>query len=153
MLDKKSSRRLRKRVQMMIVMCHLRETVTWIHRKRITDLTAFLLYMVRYFDPLVPNICLCLYVCVSLLSLQGYGSPQYLFHAHIIIIIIIITITIIIIIIFVMIFIFITNTCIALSGPVFLSHERMSLKIYFSIRHCSDTSLLLVFIYLVLSRT
>ena len=64
---------------------------------------------------------------MSLLSLQGYGSPQYLFHAHIIIIIIII-ITIITIIVFVII-IFIRNTCIALSGSVFLSHERMSLKI------------------------
>ena len=59
MLDKKNSRRLRK-VQMLIVMCHLREMVTWIHRKRITDLTALHLWMVRYFDPLIPNICLCL---------------------------------------------------------------------------------------------
>ena len=55
MLDKKSSRRLRK-FQMMIVMCHLREMVTWIHRKRITDLTALQIWMVRYFDPLIPNI-------------------------------------------------------------------------------------------------
>ena len=59
MLVKKNSRRLRK-VQMVIVMCHLREMATWIHRKRITDLTAFHLWMVRYFDPLIPNICLCL---------------------------------------------------------------------------------------------
>ena len=59
MLNKKNSRLLRK-VQMLIVMCHLREMVTWIHRKRITDLTAFHLWMVRYFDPLIPNICLCL---------------------------------------------------------------------------------------------
>ena len=49
-----------RKVQMLIVMCHLREMVTWIHRKRITDLTAFHLWMVRYFDPLIPNICLCL---------------------------------------------------------------------------------------------
>ena len=59
MLNKKNSRLLRN-VQMLIVMCHLREMVTWIHRKRITDLTAFHLWMVRYFDPLIPNICLCL---------------------------------------------------------------------------------------------
>ena len=59
MLVKKNSRRLRK-VQMVIVMCHLREMATWIHRKRITDLTAFHLWMVRYFNPLIPNICLCL---------------------------------------------------------------------------------------------
>ena len=50
MLDKKNSRRLRK-VQMLIVMCHLREMVTWIHRKRISDLTALHLWMVIYFDP------------------------------------------------------------------------------------------------------
>ena len=56
MLDK----RLRKRVQMLIVMCHLREMVTWIHRQRITDLTALHLSIVRYFDPLTPKICLCL---------------------------------------------------------------------------------------------
>ena len=59
MLNKKNSRLLRK-VQELIVMCHLREMVTWIHRKRITDLTALHLWMVRYFDPLTPNICLCL---------------------------------------------------------------------------------------------
>ena len=59
MLDKKNSRWLRK-VQMLIVMGHLREMVTWIHRKRITDLTALHLWMVRYFDRLIPNICLCL---------------------------------------------------------------------------------------------
>ena len=49
-----------RKVQVLIVMCHLREMVTWIHRKRITDLTAFHLWMVKYFDPLIPNICLCL---------------------------------------------------------------------------------------------
>ena len=59
MLNKKTSRWLRK-VQMLIVMCHLREMVAWIHRKRITDLTTLHLWMVRYFDPLIPNICLCL---------------------------------------------------------------------------------------------
>ena len=59
MLNKKNSRLLRK-VQMLIVMCHLREMVTWIHRKRITDLTVLYLLMVRYFDPLIPNISLCL---------------------------------------------------------------------------------------------
>ena len=59
MLNKKNSRLLRN-VQMLIVMCHLREMVTWIHRKRITDLTALHLWMVRYFDPFIPNICLCL---------------------------------------------------------------------------------------------
>ena len=59
MLNKKSSRLLRK-VQMLIVMCYLREMVTWIHRKRNTDLTVLHLLMVRYFDPLIPNICLCL---------------------------------------------------------------------------------------------
>ena len=59
MLDKKSNGRLRK-VQMVILMCHLREVFTWIHRKRITDLTALHLWMVRYFDPFIPNICLCL---------------------------------------------------------------------------------------------
>ena len=42
------------------MMCHLGEMVTWIHEKRITDLTALHLWMVRYFDPLIPNICLCL---------------------------------------------------------------------------------------------
>ena len=61
MLDKENSRWLRK-VQMLIVMCHLREMVTWIHRKRITDLTALHLSMVRYFDLLIPNICLCLVI-------------------------------------------------------------------------------------------
>ena len=58
MLDKKNSRWLRK-VQMLIVMYHVREMVTWIHRKRITDLTTLHLWMVRYFEPLIPNICLC----------------------------------------------------------------------------------------------
>ena len=53
-------KRLRKRVQVLIVMCHLREMVTWIQRKRITDRTALHLSMVRYFDLLIPNICLCL---------------------------------------------------------------------------------------------
>ena len=61
MLDKKNSRWLRK-VQMLIVMCHLREMVTWIHRKRISDLTALYLSMVRYFDLLIANICLCLVI-------------------------------------------------------------------------------------------
>ena len=66
MMNKKNSRLLRK-VQMLIVgmMCHLREMVTWIHGKRITDLTALHLWMVRYFDPLIPNICLCLLLLLS----------------------------------------------------------------------------------------
>ena len=68
MLNKKNSRLLRK-VQMLIVMCHLREMVTWIHRKRITDLTALYLWMVRYFDSLIPNICLCLLLLWSSLFL------------------------------------------------------------------------------------
>ena len=59
MLDKKNSRCLRK-FQMLMVMCHLREMVTSILRKRITDLTALHLWVVRYFDRLIPNICLCL---------------------------------------------------------------------------------------------
>ena len=54
MLDKKNSRWLRK-VQMMMVLCHLREMVTWIHRKRITDLTALHLWMVKYFNPFDPQ--------------------------------------------------------------------------------------------------
>ena len=45
-----------RKVQMLIVMCHLREMGTWIH----TYLTALHLWVVRYFDPLIPNICLCL---------------------------------------------------------------------------------------------
>ena len=49
-----------RKVQMPIVMCHLWEMFTWIHRKRTIDLTALQLWMVRYFDPLTPNICLCL---------------------------------------------------------------------------------------------
>jgi len=63
---------------------------------------------------------------MSLLSLQGYNSPQYLFEA--LIVIIIINNNIIIVIIFVII-IFIIKTCIPLSGSLFLFHERMSLKI------------------------
>ena len=61
MLNKKTGRLLRK-VQMLIVMCHLREMVTWIHRKRISDMTALYLSMVRYFDLLIPNVCLCLVI-------------------------------------------------------------------------------------------
>ena len=78
MLNKKNSRWLRK-VQMLMVTCHLREMVTWIHRKRITDLTAFHLWMVRYFDPLIPNICLCLLLLLrSSLFLATPASPQTL---------------------------------------------------------------------------
>ena len=68
-----------------------------------------------------------LYGSMSLLSLQGYNSPQYFFDA-LIIIIIIFNNNIIIVIIFVII-IFIIKTCIALSGSLFLVHERMFLKI------------------------
>ena len=75
MLDKKSSRRLRK-VQMMIVMCHLRKMVTWIHRKRITDLTALQIWMVRYFDPLIPNICLCLLLFLWFSLFLATPSPS-----------------------------------------------------------------------------
>ena len=76
MLNKKSSRRLRK-VQMLIVMCHLREMATWIHRKRIRDLTALHLWMVRYFDPLIPNVCLFCCCCCDLAFLAT-PSPQRL---------------------------------------------------------------------------
>ena len=68
-----------RKVQVLIVMCHLREMVTWIHRKRITDLTAFHLWMVKYFDPLIPDICLCLLLLLwSSLFLATPASPQTL---------------------------------------------------------------------------
>ena len=77
MLDKKNSRWLRK-VQMLIVMCHLREMVTWIHRKRITDLTTLHLWMVRYFEPLIPNICLCPLLLLWSSLFLATPSPQTL---------------------------------------------------------------------------
>ena len=61
-----------------MVTCHLREMVTWIHRKRITDLTAFHLWMVRYFDPLIPNICLCLLLLLWSSLFLATPSPQIL---------------------------------------------------------------------------
>ena len=68
-----------------------------------------------------------LYGSMRLLSFQGYSSPQYLLD-DLIIIIIINNNNIITVIIFVII-IFIIKTCIALSGSLFLFHERMFLKI------------------------
>ena len=76
MLNKKNSRLLRK-VQELIVMCHLREMVTWIHRKRITDLTALHLWMVRYFDPFIPISVLSAAVAV-IWPVFSHPSPQTL---------------------------------------------------------------------------
>ena len=77
MLDKTSSRWLRK-VQMVIVICHLRKKVTWIHRKRITYLTPLHVWMVKYFDPLTANMCLCVLLLLWPSLFLVTPSPQTL---------------------------------------------------------------------------